>query len=171
MAAGNYPKALTLILVHEGGYVNHPRDPGGATNKGVTQRVYDAYRKARGERLRSVKSIDKAEVGDIYKKQYWDAVRGDDLPGGVDYAVFDFAINSGPRRAIKYLQNAVSAVPDGVLGSKTLAAVRAADASRLINALCTARQKYLESLDTFAVFGKGWTRRVAEVEHDAKGMI
>lgn len=171
MAQGNFANALPLILEHEGEYVNHPRDPGGATNKGVTQRVYDEYRRKRNEPLRSVKHIEMVEVGDIYKHQYWDTVKGDELPAGVDYCVCDFAINSGPRRAIKFLQKAVSAVPDGVIGPATLAAVKAANPAILINAICTARQRYLESLDTFAVFGKGWTTRVAGVEVHAKAMI
>lgn len=171
MAIGTYEQALKLVLEHEGGYVNHPRDPGGATNKGVTQRVYDEYRRKRNEPLRSVKHIEAVEVGDIYKSQYWNAVKGNELPAGVDYCIFDFAINSGPRRAIKFLQKAVSAVPDGVLGPATLAAVKAANPAILINAICTARQRYLESLDTFSVFGKGWTRRVAGVEVHAKAMI
>ena len=104
----NFDKSLALVLVHEGGYVNHPKDPGGATNRGVTQAVYDAYRKTRGKAGQSVKFITDEEVNAIYKFQYWDRVQGDLLPAGLDYAVFDFAVNSGVGRASKYLQ----AVPD-----------------------------------------------------------
>ncbi|WP_246677573.1 glycosyl hydrolase 108 family protein [Mesorhizobium sp. B2-3-12] len=95
------------MLAHEGGYSNHPADPGGATMKGVTQRVYDGYRKSKGLSTRSVKGIQTAELNEIYDRQYWDAVKGDLLPAGVDYVVFDGAVNSGPGRSIMWLQQAL----------------------------------------------------------------
>lgn len=163
MTAANYKPSLSLVLAHEGGYVNHPKDPGGATNQGVTQAVYDAYRKLRGLPLQSVKFITSAEVAEIYMKQYWRLVRGDDLPAGLDYAVFDFAVNSGVSRAIRYLQRLVGVDDDGVIGDFTLAA--SFDAARrheekLIGAYCANRLAFLKSLSTFPTFGKGWTRRV-----------
>lgn len=164
----NFERALALVLEHEGGYVNHPKDPGGATNKGVTQAVYDAYRKMRGRGPMSVKFITDEELRAIYKFQYWDKVQGDFLPSGLDYAVFDFAVNSGVTRAAKYLQAVLSVTQDGQIGAKTLAAIHSSTA--VINALCDRRIGFLRNLKTFLAFGKGWTRRVANVRAEALEM-
>lgn len=163
MTASLYKPALSLVLAHEGGYVNHPSDPGGPTNFGVTQRVYDAYRKVKGQPLQSVKLISSTEVADIYNRQYWKLCRGDSLPAGLDYAVFDFAVNSGVSRAIRYLQRLVGVNDDAVIGDGTLGAVyEAAKANEeaLIVGYCANRLQFLKSLATFPTFGKGWTRRV-----------
>lgn len=163
MAASNFRNSLSLVLAHEGGYVNHPADPGGATNQGITQRVYDAYRRYHGYKLQSVADIKNSEVSDIYNKNYWRLVRGDSLPCGIDYAVFDFAVNSGVNRALKYLQRLVGVDPDGVIGLITLNAVETANRNNeeaLISQYCANRMAFLRSLPTFSVFGKGWTRRV-----------
>jgi lysozyme family protein len=164
----NFDKCLSLVLVHEGGYVNHPRDPGGATNRGVTQAVYDAYRKTRGRGAQSVKFITDDEVKAIYRFQYWDRVQGDLLPAGLDYAVFDFAVNSGVGRASKYLQAVVGTPQDGVIGARTLAAIQSP--KNAINALCDRRMSFLRNLRTFLAFGKGWTRRVTDVRKHALDM-
>lgn len=166
----NYPAALAAVLVHEGGYVNHPRDPGGATNRGVTQRVYDDFRAARGLVLRSVKHIQQAEVEAIYKRQYWDAVKGDDLPAGVDYCVFDLAVNSGVNRASRFLQRATGVAEDGKIGPVTIAAAKNIPPRLLADTICDERICFLKSLGTFGIFGKGWTRRVSEVREHSKGM-
>lgn len=161
----NFEKCLELVLEHEGGYVNHPRDPGGATNKGVTQAVYDRYRRSRGRSKQSVKFLETGELEAIYKLQYWDAVQGDLLPSGLDYAVFDFAVNSGVGRASKYLQGVLGVKQDGHIGAMTLGAIT--DVRKTINALCDWRMSFLRRLGTFATFGKGWTRRV-EGQHPSK---
>lgn len=166
MTALNLKPSLALVLAHEGGYVNHPRDPGGATNQGVTQAVYDAYRRLKGLPTRSVKFIEAAEVEAIYRQNYWRLVRGDDLPAGLDYALFDFAVNSGVSRAIKFIQRGVGFTGDGVdgiIGDITMSRILDAakvDEERLIIGLCNERMKFLRGLATFDVFGKGWTRRV-----------
>lgn len=160
MTAANYKPSLKLVLAHEGGYVNHPRDPGGATDKGVTQRVYDAYRKVQGLPLKSVRGITLGEAAAIYRQQYWQAVQGDKLPAGIDYAVFDFAVNSGVSRASRYLQLCLGVGVDGHIGNVTLAAVADADPVKVITALCADRMAFLKSLNTFDVFGRGWSRRV-----------
>lgn len=160
----NFQAALTAVLKHEGGYVNHPKDPGGATNKGVTQAVYDASRKKWGYSTRSVKFITPEEVGVIYRIQYWDAVAGDELPSGLDYAVFDYAVNSGPSRAIRHLQIALGVTPDGVLGPKTLEAAKLRSVKRTIEDLCDIRMRFLKGLKTWSTFGRGWERRVTDVE-------
>lgn len=159
----NFASSLAAVLVHEGGYVNDPQDPGGATNKGVTQRVYDDWRRSRGLAPRSVRSLEQAEVEAIYRKLYWDAVRGDDLPSGIDYCVFDFAVNSGPPRAVRYLQRAVGVADDGKIGPMTLAAVKAKPACETIAAVSAARLAFLGQLPTFSRFGRGWTARCGEV--------
>lgn len=170
----NFARALKAVLVHEGGYSNHPKDPGGATMQGVTQRVYDAFRAKRGEKPRSVKQIDKAELTEIYRAQYWNAVHGDDLPSGVDYAVFDLAVNSGPTRAIKILQQSLrgySGRIDGQIGLATLRAVEEDDDNdALIDRMCDRRLKFLRALSTWPVFGKGWSKRVAGVRAMGKAM-
>lgn len=164
----NFDKALSHVLEHEGGWSNHPLDKGGATNRGVTQAVYDAYRKTRGKAGQSVKFITDEEVNAIYKFQYWDRVQGDLLPAGLDYAVFDFAVNSGVGRASKYLQAVLGVAQDGQIGARTLAAIT--NPSNAINALCDRRMSFLRNLRTFLTFGKGWTRRVTDVRKHALEM-
>ena len=163
----NFDAALAAVLKHEGGWADHPADPGGATMKGVTLKTYSDWlgRPASKEELRN---IPDDHLKTIYKTRYWDAVRGDDLPSGLDHAVFDLAVNSGPGRAVRMLQSAVGATPDGALGPKTLAAVKAQDTVTLIDTYQRNRQRFLEALPTFATFGKGWTRRVNEVGEAAK---
>ncbi|WP_386681795.1 glycoside hydrolase family 108 protein [Loktanella sp. R86503] len=153
---------IPRTLAHEGGYVNHPNDPGGATNKGITIGTYRAYIDPKGS-VADLKALTEAQAVKVYKAEYWDKVKGDDLPAGVDYAVFDFAVNSGPSRAATYLQEIVGAAPDGKIGPMTIAAVKAMDAAWIVNQLCNDRMAFLRRLSTFATFGKGWTRRVSDV--------
>lgn len=163
MSASNFRPSLALVLAHEGGYSNHPLDPGGATNFGVTQKVYDAYRNYHGSKLQPVKNIASSEVSDIYNKNYWRLVRGDSLPCGIDYAVFDFAVNSGVSRAVKYLQRLVGVEADGVIGFMSLDAIEKADRAnpeKLIAQYCSNRLEFLKQLPSFNTFGLGWTRRV-----------
>lgn len=159
----NLDNALRWVLAHEGGYVNHPKDPGGATNMGVTQRTYDGYRKQRRLPPKSVRAITAGEVADIYKRQYWDAVRGDDLPAGLDYAMFDYAVNSGTKRAGQELQRILGFTGknvDGIVGQITLGAVAERDAFDLIEELCNRRMEFLRRLKHWPTFGRGWTARV-----------
>ncbi len=168
MTYTNFDKALAYVLEHEGGWSDHPRDPGGATMKGVTQAVYDSYRKMRARPPQSVRFITDEELKAIYKFQYWDRVQGDLLPNGVDYAVFDFAVNSGVGRASKYLQAVVGVQQDGIIGARTIAAITNPTAT--INALCDRRMGFLRNLKTFLTFGRGWTRRVQGVRAHALDM-
>lgn len=165
-----FDEALSLVLVHEGGYVNHPADPGGATNKGITQATYNVWRTRNGQPKQNVRKITDAEVAAIYRRDYWGKVRGDDLPAGVDYAVFDFAVNSGPSRAARFLQRIVGVDDDGVIGPITLAAVQAMPPGGIIVDLCDARLAWLKQLSTWNTFGRGWSRRVNEVEVKAVRM-
>ena len=160
---------LPHILKHEGGYVNHAKDPGGATNKGITQKTYDSWRDRQGQPRQSVRSITDAEVSAIYRRDYWDAIKGDELPAGVDYCVFDFAVNSGINRASKYQQGAVNVAQDGKIGPATIAAAKAKQPAGIINEICNSRMAFLRGLSTFPTFGEGWTRRVEEVRALALG--
>lgn len=162
-----FDKAYAKTRVHEGGFVNHPRDPGGATNKGVTQRVYDSYRRQIKQPTRSVKDISEGEAKAIYRAGYWDAVRADELPPGVSYCVFDAAINSGAAQAVKWLQRCVGAKDDGIVGNETLSMARDADRIELINAYCDMRLAFMKRLKHWDAFKNGWTRRVAEVRSQA----
>lgn len=168
MTGSREQESLARVLAHEGGYSNHPADPGGATMKGVTQRVYDAYRRSKGLATRSVKGITSLELFEIYDRQYWDAVKGDQLPAGVDYVVFDGAVNSGPKQSIIWLQRALGSLykgrVDGVIGLGTIAAVQACDNhDALIDRICDQRLAFLQHLKTWKDFGRGWGSRVAEV--------
>lgn len=166
----SFDSSLMAVLLHEGGYVNNPHDPGGATNRGVTQAVYDDWRLDRKLTPRSVKFIATAEVEQIYRERYWDKIRGDDLPAGVDYCTFDFAVNSGVMRSAKFLQRVSNVVADGKIGPMTIAAVKAVPAKLTIDMLCNERLAFLRSLGTFKHFGKGWVRRVEDVRAKAKAM-
>jgi lysozyme family protein len=167
----NFGASLVLVLEHEGGYVFNPHDPGGATCKGVTQAVYDDWRASHSLPSQSVRDIHQSEVEAIYLNRYWDPIRADDLPAGVDYCVFDFGFNSGPNRAARFLQRALSLNEDGQIGPVTIAAAKAHDPAQLIDAICDLRLNFLRALKTFQYFGKGWTRRVAEVREHAKVMV
>ncbi len=179
MAQQNYDQIMQWLSAYEGGYVNHPKDPGGATMRGVTQRVYDAYRRNIGRPLRPVKQMTNPEHDAIYRQQYWNPVFGDRLPSGVDAAIFDFAVNSGTSRAVKYTQKIVGATADGVMGNMTLAAIKdyceKKSAAELCGALCEARLAFMKRLSTWSTFGKGWQRRVMGdkmgVQHGDVGVI
>ena len=166
----NFNKCLTMLLHHEGGFVNHPKDPGGMTNLGVTKAVYDKWigREATEQEMRDLTPED---VAPIYKKNYWDRVKGDDLPSGVDWACFDWAVNSGSGRPAKALQRCVGATPDGAIGPMTLRAVADNEPKRLVEGVYTQRQKFYENLKTFETFGRGWTRRNKETLDSALEMI
>lgn len=163
-----FERAFALLAVHEGGYVNHPDDPGGATNKGVTQHTYDNYRTRHGEVRRDVRSITDEEVAAIYRVQYWDAISADDLPEGVAYCVFDAAVNSGPGRAVRWLQAGIGAAVDGVIGNETMGLTAHADPRILIDEYCDRRLAFMKRLRHWPTFKNGWSRRVAEVRAQSK---
>ena len=169
MASENWEKCLEMILHHEGGYVNHPKDPGGETNLGVTKRVYEEH-----GGTKDMKDLTIEDVSPIYKKSYWDRVKGDQLPAGLDSCVFDFGVNAGTGRAAKYLQTLIGTVADGGIGPNTLKAVEAyVEEHGLADTITNyqaERQKYYESLSTFETFGRGWTRRVEETTKSAMEM-
>jgi lysozyme family protein len=168
----NFELCLAKMLAHEGGFVNHPQDPGGMTNLGVTKRVWEEWVGHEVDE-KQMRALTPETVAPLYKRKYWDAIRADELVDGVDYCVFDVAVNSGVGRAIKFLQSCVGTAPDGGFGPATLAAVKKAeeDPTRLIELYCAKRLEFLQSLKTFETFGKGWSRRVAEVKDAALKML
>lgn len=169
MTSENFARALKLALKHEGGYVDHPADPGGATNLGVTIGTLSKWT-GRPATKADVKALTPATVAPIYRKGYWDAVRADELPAGVDYCTFDAAVNSGPARAAKWLQRAVGVSVDGAVGPLTIKAARELPAPVIINRMCDDRLDFLEDLPTWKTFGKGWTSRVEGVRREALAM-
>jgi lysozyme family protein len=168
----NFEACLNLMLAHEGGVSNHSQDPGGFTNLGVTQRVWEEWL-GRNVSEKEMRALTPAMVKPLYKRKYWDAIRADELVAGVDYCVFDVSVNSGSGRAVKLLQSCVGATPDGGFGPATLAAVKEAekDPARLVELYCAKRLEFLQSLKTFETFGKGWSRRVQEVKDKALKML
>ncbi|TGD96482.1 glycoside hydrolase family 108 protein [Methylobacterium nonmethylotrophicum] len=162
MAASSYDRALSLVLNHEGGWSDDPADPGGATNLGVTIGTLSLWLGRPATRA-EVRALTPASVAPIYRRRFWDAIEGDALPAGLDVALFDFSVNSGPRRAVIGLQRALGIADDGKLGPVTLAALSGRDVPGLVNALCDGRLTFLRALSTWPRFGRGWGRRVEEV--------
>lgn len=167
MTARNFEPSLKVVLFFEGGYSDHPSDPGGATNLGVTKAVLEAWR-GRPVTKAEVRALTLAEASQIYRKQYWDAVRCDVLPSGLDLAVFDCAVNQGVGRASRFLQTAAKVTADGKVGPRTLAAVAAADPRALLMEFMALRMNSYGSLQQlFRVFGLGWSRRLMGVTEAA----
>ena len=162
----NFDECLKMLLHHEGGYVNHPKDPGGETNLGVTKRVYEKW-----GGTKDMKDLTVEDVAPIYKKEYWDRCKCDDLESGVDWAVFDWAVNSGTGRAVKAIQKICGASQDGAIGPKTLALIGTQNTQYVIEEFGKIRQDFYESLKTFDTFGRGWTRRNKETTEKALEMI
>jgi len=162
----NWLPCFSLILRNEGGFVNNPKDPGGATNLGCTKAVWEQY-VGHPVTIDDIKALTPADVEPLYKTKYWDTIMGDDLPHGVDYAVFDFAINSGPSRAAKALQSGLGVATDGSIGSATLAALEKANPRDVVTSICETRLAFLQSLATYDTFGRGWSKRVSDVEQTA----
>jgi lysozyme family protein len=175
MAAENYQTCLEMILHHEGGYVNHPKDPGGETNFGVTKRVYEEWTMSQDLITKDMKELTVEDVAPIYRKNYWDRIKADDIPAGLDLCVFDFGVNAGTGRSAKFLQTMIGTVADGGIGPNTLRSlalyVESEGVETTIKNFQAERQSYYESLSTFETFGRGWTRRVEETTEAAIKMI
>ncbi len=170
MAASSYDEALRRVLEHEGGYSNDVGDSGGPTMYGITLHDARMYWK-HDATADDVRHMPLAVAKDIYRSKYWDAMRCDELPAGIDYAVFDYGVNSGISRSAKVLQKIVGAKVDGMIGPKTIAAIQSANASKaIINAICDERLGFLQHLGIWRIFGKGWGRRVREVRAAALAM-
>lgn len=167
----NFFKSLQMVLKHEGGFVDHPEDPGGATNKGITHKTYADFLERPLEDVEELKNIPDEHVEIIYKRMYWDRVKADELPGGVDFSIFDWAVNSGPGRAAKALQKVVVVSQDGAIGPKTLLAVSEKTPTEIINQVAEEREAFYRNLRTFNTFGKGWLRRNEETRDFALNLV
>jgi lysozyme family protein len=163
VADAAFGRALRFTLAYEGGYVNHPKDPGGATMKGITQATYNAWRRARALTFRAVAYIRSEEVEEIYRRRYWNAAHCDAFPDDVAVCLFDFAVNSGPARAVKYLQRSALVTADGIVGPKTIVAVFNAvkkDRRQFLASYIATREVYLKGLRGWRTFGRGWLARL-----------
>jgi lysozyme family protein len=165
----NFAACLRLTLAYEGGWSDNKADPGGATMKGITLATYSAWL-GRDATKDELKAIPQGHVETIYRNQYWDKVRGDDLPAGLDLVAFDAAVNSGVKRGATWLQLAVGAIPDGMVGGATVGAAKAAAHDKAVGVACDCRLAFLKSLKTWPTFGKGWAARVAKVRAAAFAM-
>ena len=152
----NFDTAFERLIGHEGGYVDHPNDPGGATRYGVTEHVARAY-----GYTGHMKEFPLDLAKKIYRTTYWDAVRAEDCPADVRFDLFDAAVNSGPAQAVKWIQRAVGVADDGKIGPKTLLALKMADGPATAARFNGHRLAFLASLPTWATFGRGWARRIA----------
>ena len=166
----NFEECMARLLDHEGGYVWHAEDPGGETNLGVTRAVYEQYA-GRQVMDGEMKGLTHDDVYPIYKENYWDRVRGDDLPSGVDWSVFDFCVNSGVSRSAKALQRIIGVEQDGGIGPMTLRAVAEVEPAEIIEQMHHMRDSFYRSLSTFDTFGRGWTRRNDETKEQALNLL
>ena len=174
----NWDKSFDMVIAHEGGFTNDERDPGnklpdgrkGSTMLGCTQANWEKYI---GHQVTQddMKALKKEDVKPLYKRDYWDAVKGDSLPVGVDYAVFDFAINAGGSAARKMIQKALGVTADGSIGPATMKAIQEADGKELLEKFSHSKEAFYKSLPTFSTYGKGWLKRVADVQTSASTMI
>uniref|UniRef100_A0AC34GEL5 Secretion activator protein n=1 Tax=Panagrolaimus sp. ES5 TaxID=591445 RepID=A0AC34GEL5_9BILA len=162
--------ALDLMFGHEGGYVNNPKDTGGATKYGITHKTLAAHRGVASVTPAQVKALTKEEVTEIYVKSYWTQSGGDLLPVGIDFMAFDYGVNSGPAQAVKSLQRIVGVTADGIVGGQTLAAAKAYKGD-LISAYAAERLRFMKTLKTWSTFGRGWQKRVAAVEKQARQLV
>lgn len=174
----NFEKSLALVLKSEGGFTTDRRDNGnklpdgraGSTNLGVTQANWETF-VGHPVTWKDMAALNPTTVAPFYKRKYWDMVHGDELPAGIDYLMFDFAVNAGPGMAIKTIQKAVGVAQDGELGPITLGAIRAIPVIQLVERFSDAKEFFYKGLKQFPIYGQGWLNRVAHVEANAVHMV
>ncbi|WP_028640082.1 glycoside hydrolase family 108 protein [Novosphingobium acidiphilum] len=174
MSSHTFTDALSVVLKEEGGFVDDSRDPGGATNLGVTARTWHSW-SGQPASPDTMRTLTGTKVAPLYKAWFWDKVGGDNLPAALGLALFDFAVNAGPARAMTALQGIVGAHKDGQVGPATLRSIQAyisgIGLAKLIMRLCAARADAYQELPTFPVFGKGWLARIERIEAEALSWI
>lgn len=170
MSEENFDKSLSFLLKSEGGFVQNPKDPGGATNLGVTKATWEKY-KGRAVSVDEIKALTPSDVEPLYKQMYWNALKCDELPSGLDYCLFDVAVNSGPVRAIRMLQTAVNAPVTGVMTDTLVQLANRKNTEDLICSICNERLQFMQQLNTWDAFGKGWTSRVNSVKKQSLSML
>jgi len=154
----NFDQAFRKLLGVEGGFSNHPADPGGQTRYGISESVARAAG-YRGD----MRDLPVSLAQEIYRREYWDAVRADELPPALRYAVFDAAVNSGVKQAAKWLQRAIGAADDGIVGPQTITMARAAQPDFVKRRMLAQRLTFMTNLPQWPQFSRGWARRIAEV--------
>jgi len=164
----NFKECLELLLKSEGGWVNHPKDPGGETNLGVTKRVWEEWV---GHPVESLKKLTKEDVAPLYEQKYWRPCYCEVLPRGLDFVVFSMGVNAGPGRSVKLLQSAIGILPDGIIGPRTRALISSSNGADIVAKFSEVRREYYKSLKTFPIFGRGWLARVDREEEEALQMI
>jgi lysozyme family protein len=161
---------MQFVLRWEGGFVDHPDDPGGRTNKGVTQRVYSAWLAARDAPARDVKLVSDAEIHAIYRDNYWRLAGCGQLPSPLDMVHFDTAVNMGVNRAVRFLQGSVGCSVDGKFGPATRKAVTGCDRGSTVVAYCDTREAFYRKLadarPQLAVFLRGWLNRLDSLRRE-----
>jgi lysozyme family protein len=165
----NFRDCLELVLKSEGGYIDHPKDPGGRTNLGVTQRVWEEWI-GHPATEKDMRELTPAIVAPMYEMRYWRTSYCEKLPRGLDLLVFSMAVNAGSGRSVKLLQDAIGVLPDGVIGPRTMAKINEANAETLIDKFSEARTAYYKGLKLFPVFGKGWLSRTDKERLEALDM-
>lgn len=164
-----FDRCMEVVARWEGGFSDHPQDNGGPTQYGITIATLRAWRGHPVTR-EDVQNLTRKEANAIFASWYWQPVRADDLPPGVDLVAFDFAVNSGPTRAARFLQRALGVEQDGIVGKGTIIAAKGADPAKTINRMCDDRLDWLKRLNDWPHFGKGWTNRVEDVRREALAM-
>jgi lysozyme family protein len=162
-----FAECVAVVFKHEGGFVDHPRDPGGATHMGITLRTLREWRGDDTLTVDAVRNLTEAEAREIYFARYWNPIRGDQLPPGVDLAVFDWAVHGGVGRSARDLQTVLGVTVDGAIGRQTIEAAKRADPAEVIRGVCERRLNHLRSRPHWDAFGRGWARRVDAIEQAA----
>ena len=167
---GNFKNCLELVLKSEGGFVNNPQDPGGMTNLGITKKSLEEWL-GHDVDEKFMRKLTPEMAAPFYEQKYWRACYGEVLPRGLDFVVFSFAVNAGPGRSVKLLQQAIGCLSDGVIGSRTRELISNSNIATLIVKFSEARRDYYRALKTFPIFGKGWLARTDMEEKEAIQMI
>lgn len=163
MTAKIWDKAFDLLMINEGGYVNDANDSGGETKYGISKKVYPYI---------DIPNLTIEQAKEIYKKDYWNRCKCDYLPDALSVAVFDFAVNSGTKRAIKYLQMAITGITvDGIIGNQTICAANRLPIKKVLNEYLDLRLSYLTNLKDWKYFGNGWGKRVERVRNYCEELI
>ena len=166
---GNFKNCLDLVLKSEGGYVNHPSDPGGMTNLGITKRSLEEWL-GHDVDEKFMRKLTPEMAAPLYEQKYWRPCYGEVLPRGLDFVVFSMGVNAGPGRSVKLLQQSIGCVPDGIIGPRTRGLISDSNTATLIAKFSETRREYYRALKTFPTFGKGWLARVDREEQEALSM-
>jgi lysozyme family protein len=165
----NFKECLDLVLKSEGGFVNHPSDPGGMTNLGVTKRVWEEYTGHDADE-KTMRGLTPEKVAPLYEQKYWRPCYCEVLPRGLDFLCFSFGVNAGCGRSVKILQTSLGLIPDGIVGPRVREKISQSNIADLIKNFSESRREYYKSLKTFPIFGKGWISRTDREEQEALQM-